>query len=117
MNKMEVINEHSFKIRTFGNLVSNLRKTLDLTQEDFGKLIMISRITTIKVEKIEDVKELSDDLLFRLNHLSFRLMTNKRFDDLVRLSAERVYNITYATLSERISYNVGSPVLKLIVKN
>lgn len=117
MNKMEIINDHSFKIRTFGNLVSNLRKTLDLTQENFGKLIMISRITAIKVEKIEDVKELSDDLLFRLNHLSFRLMANEKFDDLVRFSAEKVYDITYAALSERMIDNIDSLVLKLIVKN
>lgn len=38
MNKMKVINEHIFNIGTFGNLVSNLRKTLDFTQEVFGKL-------------------------------------------------------------------------------
>lgn len=72
---------------------------------------MISRITTIRIERIEDVKELSDDLLFRLNHLSFRLMTNKKFDDLVRLSAEKVYSITYATLSERMIDNIDSTVL------
>ena len=117
MNKIEVTNEHDFKVRNFGNLVSKLRKKLDLTQEEFSKIIMISRVTTVKVEKVEDVKELSDDLLFRLNFLSFRLMTNKRFDDLVRLSAEKVYNITYTTLSERIIDNVDSPFLKSIVKS
>ena len=88
-----------------------------MTQEDFAKIIMISRVTTVKVEKAEDVKKLSNDLLFRLNYLSFRLMTNKRFDDLVRLSAEKVYNITYTTLSERIIDNVDSPFLKSIVKS
>ena len=31
MNKIEVTNEHDFKVRNFGNLVSKLRKTLDLT--------------------------------------------------------------------------------------
>lgn len=116
MNKIQDINDHSFKIRTFGNLVSNLRKILDLTQEDFGKLIMISRITTIKVEKTGDVKELTDDLLFRINHLSLRLMTNEKFDDLVRFSAEKVYDITYAELSERIIDTIDSHVSKLIVK-
>lgn len=77
---------------------------------------MISRITTIKVEKIGDVKELTDDLLFRLNHLSSRLKTNEKFDDFVRFSAEKVYDITYVELSERIIDIIDSPVLKLIVK-
>jgi len=115
MNDIKDLNKIDFKIRTFGNLISNLRKTLNLTQENFGKLIMISRITAIKIEKIEDVKELSDDLLFRLNHLSFRLMNNETFDNLVKFCAEKVYDITYATLSERMINNMDSPVLKLII--
>lgn len=117
MKEIESFSENSFKIRSFGNLVSNFRKTLDLTQEDFGKLIMISRITIIKLEIIEDVVELSDDLLFRLNHLSARLMTNENFDDLVRFSAKKVYDSTNDTLAKRISNTINGPVLELIKKS
>ena len=117
MNKTEIISGNNFKNRTFGQLVFNFRKTLNLTQEDFGKLIMISRVTTLNIEKLEDVKELSDDLLFRLNHLSYRLMTNENFDDLVKFSAEKVYNITYVSICERINNNIDNQALKIFIKN
>ena len=117
IKKMESTNYCSFKIRTFGNLLSNLRKSLDLTQEDFGKLILISRVTAVKIERFEDVNELSDHLLFRLNHLSFRLMSNENFDDFVMLCAEKVYNITYDELSKRMIDNTDNMILNLIIKN
>lgn len=111
------IDERSFKSENFGVMVLKFRKALGLTQEDFGKIMMLTRRTIIKIEQLEDFSELSDDLLFRLNHLSFRLMINEKFDDLVRFRANEVYNATYSILIEKIIDDNDKSTVKLIKKN
>lgn len=107
----------NFNELNFGNLITNFRKNLNLTQEEFGSLILTSRITTIKIEKIKNVIELSDDLLLRINYLTARLASSEKFDESVKLMATNIYNITSKTLAERITNNITSPVLKLIINH
>ncbi len=112
-----MVEKINFKNSSFGNLVSKFRHALDLTQEEFGKLIMITRVTVLKIEKTEDIRELSDDLLFRIHYLSSRMMINEKIDEFVRLSAEKIYDTTSITLAERIYNNIDNTDLKQAIKN
>lgn len=78
---------------------------------------MTTRVTIIRIEKTEDIKELSDDLLFRIYYLSSRMIINEGIDEFIRFSARKIYDITSITLVERITNNIDSRDLKQAMKH
>jgi len=101
----------------FGFLVSAFRNSFDLTQKELGNLLRLSRASVNRLEQIEDIKEVSDDLLFRFYYLTSRIMTSEIFDEIIKINAKKLYDIISITLFERLNDKADSFTLRLILRN
>jgi len=68
----KIFNENNAS--TIGQKIRILRNLLKLTQEEFATHLQVSRVTMLKIEKLQSVDDLSSDTAFRLYYLTSKII-------------------------------------------
>lgn len=84
-----------------GKEIKILRSLLEMTQEDFAKLILLNRVTLSKLEKAEKDEDISDEMVFRLYYLTKTIIENPSYAPYVRGRATKIYEIISDILKRR----------------
>lgn len=84
-----------------GMLISVFRKSLNLTQENFGNILSIHRTVITKLEKRDKIEDLPIDYLFRFYFLADRIYLDKRTNANMKSYARKLREVSSLELNRR----------------
>lgn len=85
--------ENKSDVIPIGKEIKILQELLDITQDDMAKMVFISRATLIKLEKVKNIEEITDNILFKLYYATERFNENQNIPEYARKKALELNNI------------------------